>query len=253
MLEEFVALDLEATGLNEKRDRIIEVGAVRFRGGLESEAYHTLINPQRELEERIIQLTGIRNEELLSAPVFAEIASGLREFLGDTPLVGHRIRGDVAMLKRAFAMEKLVFDAYAVDTLIWSRKCLPELESRQLGALCTHYEIPIKPHRAVEDARANGLLYLKLCEEFAEIREAQAAHVIVNVKRDTPATPAQREQIVRLTERLRAAGHLTADGKLPREGGEEWTIPGPKECKGLTRSEASRAVEYLMQAIRSNG
>lgn len=251
MLNTFVALDLEATGLNEKNDRIIEVGAVRFQNGAVCAEYHSLIQPQRMLEERIIELTGIRNEDLQNAPLFSEIAEQLREFLGNDPLVGHRIRGDVAMLKRAFAMQKILFSVAAIDTLTWSRKLLPTLESRQLGALCAHYRIPIKAHRALEDARANGYLYLKMCEEFPQMDQAEATCVLVNIKRDTPATGAQREQIQRLSKQMTEKGLIDEERRFVCPDGQIRVLPGSAECKALTRSEASRLVEYLFQVLRT--
>ena len=56
----YIALDLETTGLNPKRDKMIEIGAVRVEDGAETGRFHTMLNPRRELEERITELTGIR-------------------------------------------------------------------------------------------------------------------------------------------------------------------------------------------------
>ena len=58
----YIALDLETTGLNPKRDKMIEIGAVRVEDGAETGRFHTMLNPRRELEERITELTGIRGD-----------------------------------------------------------------------------------------------------------------------------------------------------------------------------------------------
>ena len=60
----YVALDLETTGLDPESDRIIEVGAVKFRGREVLGTFHTLVNPQRPLPSRVRLITGIAAEEL---------------------------------------------------------------------------------------------------------------------------------------------------------------------------------------------
>ena len=64
----YICIDLETTGLNPKMDRIIEIGAVKIEKGVQTGVYETFVNPGRQLEERIVQLTGIRDEDLKGAP-----------------------------------------------------------------------------------------------------------------------------------------------------------------------------------------
>lgn len=69
MINSYIALDLETTGLNPKQDKIIEIGAVRVENGQETGRFHTMLNPHRELEERITELTGIAWDMLKDAPI----------------------------------------------------------------------------------------------------------------------------------------------------------------------------------------
>ena len=64
MYDTYVSIDLETTGLNPKRDRIIEIGAIRVEQGQIAEEFSTFVDPGRKLEERITELTGIRDEDL---------------------------------------------------------------------------------------------------------------------------------------------------------------------------------------------
>ena len=68
MYDTYVSIDLETTGLNPKRDRIIEIGAIRVEQGQIAEEFSTFVDPGRKLEERITELTGIRDEDLADAP-----------------------------------------------------------------------------------------------------------------------------------------------------------------------------------------
>src|SRR4029077_20171632 len=67
VVPEYVALDLETTGLDPARDRVIEVGAVAFTPELVSASLERLVNPGRAVPEAVLRLTGIRQEELRGA------------------------------------------------------------------------------------------------------------------------------------------------------------------------------------------
>ena len=98
---DYISLDLETTGLNPKRDRIIEVGAVKVHGGEVAGEFQSLVNPGRELGEKVCGLTGINDEMLLDAPDIGDIIGPLLKFIGDDILVGHRVLFDYSFVKKA--------------------------------------------------------------------------------------------------------------------------------------------------------
>lgn len=108
-----------------------------------AEEFSTFVDPGRKLEERITELTGIRDEDLADAPQLDEVFPQLLEFMGELPLLGHRILFDYSFLKKAAVDRKITFERSAVDTLQVARKYLPELPHRNLGYLCQYYEIPL--------------------------------------------------------------------------------------------------------------
>ena len=230
MTDSYISIDLETTGLEPKHDKIIEIGALRVEKGQVMDSFSTFVNPGRKLEERITELTGIRDEDLTDAPYIQDVLPKLLEFMGDLPLLGHSILFDFSFLKKAAVNQKLSFERSAVDTLKISRKYLTELESRSLDYLCKYYEIPHKAHRALEDAKATHLLYGKLVEQFLDKEPAEGGLFVptplnYQVKRDTPATKAQKEQLYRLLEQKK--------------------INLPVDIEQLTRSEASRLVDKI--------
>ena len=101
MYDTYVSIDLETTGLNPKRDRIIEIGAIRVEQGQIAEEFSTFVDPGRKLEERITELTGIRDEDLADAPQLDEVFPKLLKFMGELPLLGHSILFDYSFLKKA--------------------------------------------------------------------------------------------------------------------------------------------------------
>lgn len=237
MTDTYISIDLETTGLNPRLDRIIEVGAVKIEKGRVTDTFSTFVNPGRKLEERITELTGIRDEDLSDAPYIEEILPGLFSFLEELPFLGHSILFDFSFLKKAAVDRRIPFEKNAVDTLKIARKYLAELEHRSLDYLCGYYGIPHQAHRALEDARATHILYGKLADAFydRECAEAEqgkakrnlfeAAPLHFQIKRDTPVTKVQKEQLYRLLEQHKIV--LNAD------------------VERLTRSEASRLIDRI--------
>ena len=130
MLNTYVSIDLETTGLHPKQDRIIEIGAVKVIEGRQEAVFETLVNPGRCLEQNIVELTHIQDKQLKQAPYIDEVLPGLLIFLEDLPLVGHSILFDFSFLKKAAVDHKLTFERQAVDTLKIARKYLADLEHR---------------------------------------------------------------------------------------------------------------------------
>lgn len=238
MHQSYISIDVETTGLNPKTDKIIEIGALKIRPGQPMEVWQSLIHPGRSLPDRIGELTGIREEDLEKAPSIGEVMGELLEFMGEEPLLGHSIGFDYAFLKKAAVNQGFSFERKGIDTLKIARKYLGNLEHRNLAYLCSHYEIPHKAHRALEDARATHLLYQTLCGEFGgEDGLFAPTPLCYQVKREAPATPRQKE-------RLRAMINLCR-GMKPRWGrGEE--LPDLKvDVERLSRNEASRLTDRL--------
>lgn len=231
-VRDYICLDLETTGLNPKTDKIIEIGAVKVREGEIVDIFSTFVNPGRQLEERIIELTGICDCDLEGQRRIEEVLPEFLEFAEELPLLGHSVMFDYSFMKRAAVNQRLSFERKGIDTLKIARKYLAELPSRNLGVLCTHFGISFQAHRAFEDAKATHLLYGKLCELFFTPENANAQQdfmpkaLTYQVKREGPATPAQKERLARL---LKQYG-VTPDYEV------EW----------LTKNEASRKIDKLL-------
>ncbi|MCI8660719.1 MAG: 3'-5' exonuclease [Lachnospiraceae bacterium] len=209
--QNYVAIDLETTGLDAKLDKIIEVGAVRIVDGRKDGQYHSMINPHRKLEERIIKLTGITCEMVENAPDIGDILEEILGFCGDLPLLGHHVIFDYSFLKRAMVNHGFSFERKGIDTLKLCRRFMAVGESKSLEAACAFFCIERQQaHRALGDAWDAHYLYQKLAEEFGkqwssdgyEREELQkdleafaAKPMIYKVKREQPATKMQKEDL----------------------------------------------------------
>ena len=178
---EFVAVDVEATGLSPEQDRLIEIGAVRMRGEQILDKYTTFVDPERRLSSNIVALTGITDEMLQGAPSELEAVQGFLEFAGDLPLVAHNAGYDMSMLKASCRRLGLPFDPTYVDTLGLAWDLLPQFTKRKLDVLADYFELPdFAHHRATDDAITCGLLldrFLRMLkshgvERLQEVNEA---------------------------------------------------------------------------------
>ncbi|HKT39209.1 MAG TPA: exonuclease domain-containing protein, partial [Ktedonobacterales bacterium] len=172
---------LETTGLYHEQDVIIEIGAVKFAGSELLDTFASLVSINMSLPYRIQRLTGIRPDELRSAPTLSSLHGQLRAFLGDAPLVGHNVGFDVAFLQKVgLARRNPLIDTWELASLL-----LPDQPNYSLGALCEALDIPSDVHhRALADAQMTRELFLRLLQRIESIEPS-----LGRTLRDLPAAP----------------------------------------------------------------
>ncbi len=163
MSQQFVALDLETTGLNPEVDEITEIGATRFDRDGGSEQFQTFINPGRTIPVEIQQLTGISDADVADAPRFERVSSELATFVGARPVVGQNIKFDLNFLSRAgLDLPGPVYDTWELASVL-----LPRADHLNLASIAELLEVPIRPaHRALEDAETTRDIFLALLRRF---------------------------------------------------------------------------------------
>lgn len=150
-----IFVDVETTGTRATRDRITEIAALKVVNGQLIDRWSSLIYPECKVPAQITQLTGIRDDMLVEAPRFAQIAESLREWLGDGQLVAHNARFDYSFLRNEFKRAGQDFRASIICTLRLSRRIAPQARQHNLKALLSRYGItPIRHHRAGDDVDA---------------------------------------------------------------------------------------------------
>ncbi len=198
MTNSYVAIDIETTGLEPRLDKITEIAALRVVDGAVDGRYVTLVNPRRPLGERIVELTGITDGMVASAPAIEEVIGPMVRFCGDLPLLGHNILFDYSFLKRAAVNAGLEFEREGIDTLNLCRAFMPPERKKNLSSACAFYRIrQVEAHRAEADALSAHLLYQKLLTGRREGTEELFApkSLIYKAKREQPATKRQKEYL----------------------------------------------------------
>ena len=153
--EDFIAVDLETTGLDTQCCEIIEVSLVTVVGFEVTKRFSTLIKPSGYIPSFITMLTGITNDMVKSAPSIAEIIGSIAGVLDGSVIVGHNVCFDDRFLQKAFADAGLSCSYSMVDTLRFSRHVFKNLNSRDLDSVADACNLDIdvaSRHRALSDA-----------------------------------------------------------------------------------------------------
>jgi DNA polymerase III epsilon subunit family exonuclease len=168
---DFVVVDVEATGAKTPPNRLIELGAYRIRGGRIVDKFLSLVNPEIPIPRFVMALTGISNDMVKSAPVFAEVAPRWLDFVSDSVLIAHNAAFDTSFLNheisRVYPGHRM-FNPH-LCTVRLSRRVLPDLNNHRLDTIANHFSIPIiSRHRAGSDALATAEIFLLLLSRLEE-------------------------------------------------------------------------------------
>ena len=174
-LHNYVIFDLETTGLDTNEDAIIEISALKVKGGEIVDEYSTLVNPCMHIPYEASCVNGIVDDMVKDAPKIEEALKGFIAFIGNDVLVGQNIeRFDLKFIQRDAVrfFGKPISNDY-VDTLFLAQRYLPELCKHSLEALADHYDISYDgAHRALADCHINKKVYDCLAKEIANPSEA---------------------------------------------------------------------------------
>lgn len=150
---DYTVVDIETTGLDTSWDEIIELSALRVRGGEVHSHFTTFVKPVNEISSFITQLTGITNDDVADAPVIADILPGFLDFVGHDIIVGHNVHFDVNFIYDAsVSCGGTPVSNDIVDTMRLSRHILPQLKHHRLGDVADALGIiPDGAHRGLID------------------------------------------------------------------------------------------------------
>ncbi len=156
----FAILDIESTGGKYNEEGIMEIAIHRFNGHEVVDKFIGLINPERTIQPFVVNLTGINNKMLHSAPKFHEVAKRIIEITEDAILVAHNAQFDYRILRTEFRRLGYDFKRKTLCTVDLSKQLIPEAESHSLGKLVRSLGIPVTDrHRANGDAIATLKLF----------------------------------------------------------------------------------------------
>ena len=176
---EFVAFDIETTGLNAQSDRMTEIGAILFSGNEILDTFNIFVDPQRHIPADITQLTGIRDSDVQGAPLEKEAMQQFMAFVGDRPIIAHNAHFDVGFMTAAAHRNGLRFQPVFLDTLALSQALCPELKRFKLDIVSKHLGLPdFNHHRASDDA----MVVARMMGKFLPMLRQQGARTVDDIE-----------------------------------------------------------------------
>ncbi len=251
----YVVFDIETTGLSAKKNRIIEIGAVKVENGEITDRFSAFVNPEAPIPFEIERLTGIDDSMVAGEPPIGEILPRFLEFCRGAVMVAHNASFDMSFIEYNAELLGIDFKPTVVDTVALARILLPELKRFKLDTVAKALGVSLENHhRAVDDAEATAHIFTAFIERLLKkgaetldkvnelgtmsvenIRKMPTYHVIILAKNETG-----RVNLYRLV----SMSHLTYFARRPRIPKSELI----KHREGLIIGSACEAGE-LFQAV----
>ena len=162
---DFVVFDLETTGFSPKKNKIIEIGAVKVQNGSITDRFSSFVNPQIPIPFDIEELTGIRDDMVIDAPLIEEILPEFMQFCKGCVMVAHNAEFDMSFIQKNCEDLHLNCDFTVADTVAMARYLLPQLNRYKLDTVAKAVGVSLENHhRAVDDAGCTAEIFVKFIE-----------------------------------------------------------------------------------------
>lgn len=164
--DDFIVFDVETTGLSASNDRLTEIGAVRIKNGEITETFDTFVNPERPIPQKIVELTGITDAMVATAPSEEEAVRSFLEFSGASAVfVAHNASFDISFIKSACGRHGISFDPAYIDTVVMARALMKDLRNYKLDTVAKGLSLgSFNHHRACDDADMLAKIFLRFLE-----------------------------------------------------------------------------------------
>lgn len=180
-----VIFDLETTGLDIVKDRIIQISYIKVFPDGREERGNYLVNPEKPIPDVVVQLTGISNEDVQGQPTFKEIAQTINRIFADSDIAGYNSNHfDVPLLAEEFLRANIDFD-FSKRNMIDVQTIYHKMERRNLAAAYKFYcgrkmEEDFTAHRADEDTEATYRVLQGELDMYTAERQEEPERVLQN-------------------------------------------------------------------------
>lgn len=160
----YVVVDIETTGFSPEKNKIIEIAALKVKGGQVIDKFETLINPKERIGYQITNLTGITNDMVKNSPYVENVIEDFKNFVGEEIIVGHNVNFDINFLYDNLLREKNMYLTNDfVDTMYLGKKVIKGLPSYKLQNISEHLNVKYEnAHRAINDCLFTFECYEKM-------------------------------------------------------------------------------------------
>ena len=160
LFDNYIVFDIETSGLNPHKDKIIEIGAIKYINNKKVDEFSYLIDPEIKLNDIITKVTGITDDDLKGQKKIDEVLPLFLNFIEDYPIIGHNVRFDYDFLESNINKLNLKhIKNKIIDTLFLSRITIYDSKNHKLETLKEYLNLDYNSHRAVDDCLTCNELY----------------------------------------------------------------------------------------------
>jgi exonuclease, DNA polymerase III, epsilon subunit family len=198
IISDYIAIDLETTGIRLSKDKIIEVGLLKVKDSHIIDTFSCVINPDMQVDDKILELTKISKNELENAKRIHEVINHIVDFCEEYVLLGHNTIFDYSFVKKEANRAGLEFEKRGIDTYKLCKKVLPENVRKNLTDACDYFGIERKnSHRAFSDAYYTHVLFQEIIKNFKTL-EISSEAMKVKIKKFVPIRKRTKEDLQKL-------------------------------------------------------
>ena len=198
MITDYIAIDLETTGIRMSKDKIIEVGILKVKDSHVIDTFSCVINPDMQIDEKILELTKISEKEIENAKRIQDVIKHIVDFCEDYVLLGHNTIFDYGFVKKEANRAGLEFEKRGIDTYKLCKRVLPENVRKNLTDACGYFGIERKnSHRAFSDAYYTHVLFQEIIKNFKTL-EISSEAMKVKIKKFVPIRKRTKEDLQKL-------------------------------------------------------
>ena len=166
-VDDYVVFDLETTGLDPVLDKIIEIGALKYKDNELVDKFSFLINPECLLPDIIVNITGITDEELKNELTIKDVLPKFLNFIEDLPLIAHNSQFDLSFIEEKIKMLNLKIPKNKnIDTLELAKNYIPRAYNHKLETLKKYFKLDYASHRSIDDCQTTNYVY-QYCKKKA--------------------------------------------------------------------------------------
>lgn len=158
--DDYIVFDIETSGLNPVKDKIIEIGAVKYIDNKKVDEFNYLIDPKIKLQKIITDVTGLTDDDLVNKPSIKEVLPKFIDFIKDYPVIGHNVSFDIDFIN--YNLKLLHYselDNKVIDTLFLSRITIYDIKNHRLKTLKDYLNLDYESHRSICDCYTCNEVY----------------------------------------------------------------------------------------------
>ena len=159
-VDDYIILDTETTGLYDDKDKIIEIGALKYKNNKLVAELQVIINPEIPIPPIITNITGLTDDIVKKGEKLKDILPRFLAFIENYPIICHNVPFDLGFVNQALLANHLPkLGNQTIDTIDLAKIYIPKAYNYKLETLKHYFKLDFGSHRSIEDCKTTNAIY----------------------------------------------------------------------------------------------